>query len=149
MYNPTTGGIHETRDVLWLRRMYYQKPLSPNEFQVLDNGLVHNDDNDLPPQMRTPMLDIESIDALEALDVAPNPFPAPNLHHPNAVEEEDDDMVDNQHEEENINQQLQQEPDKQDEEEAAILPSLVAPTVTVIRSGRISRGAVQFSDKTP
>ena len=23
MWNPTTGGIHETRDVVWLKRMYY------------------------------------------------------------------------------------------------------------------------------
>jgi hypothetical protein len=32
MYDPKSGGIHETRDVIWLRRMYYQKPLSPKEF---------------------------------------------------------------------------------------------------------------------
>jgi hypothetical protein len=25
MWNPTTNGIHETRDIIWLRRMYYEK----------------------------------------------------------------------------------------------------------------------------
>jgi hypothetical protein len=40
MYNPATGGIHKTHDVLWFRRMYYEKPLSPNEFQVPDDGIL-------------------------------------------------------------------------------------------------------------
>ena len=26
MYDPATGGIHDIRDVIWLRRMYYQVP---------------------------------------------------------------------------------------------------------------------------
>jgi hypothetical protein len=29
MWDPVTGGIHETRDIIWLRRMYYGKPLTP------------------------------------------------------------------------------------------------------------------------
>jgi hypothetical protein len=29
MWNPVTGGIHESRDVIWLHKMYsYQKPSS-------------------------------------------------------------------------------------------------------------------------
>ena len=69
MFNPATGGIHETRDVLWLRCMYFKKPLPPNEFQVLDDGILRTD-----PALAVPMLTIELVDALEALDVAPNAF---------------------------------------------------------------------------
>ena len=25
MYNPKTGGTHTTRDIIWLRRMYYPR----------------------------------------------------------------------------------------------------------------------------
>jgi hypothetical protein len=92
MYNPATGGIHKTRDVLWLHQMYYERPLSPNEFQVLDDGILQVE----PPPM-VPMLTIESVDAMEALDVTSNPFVLDILHHP-VLEEEDGGAVDNQDE---------------------------------------------------
>jgi hypothetical protein len=41
--------------------MYYEKPLSPNEFQVPDDGILH-----IKPPPMVPMLTIESVDALEA-----------------------------------------------------------------------------------
>lgn len=146
MYNPATGGIHETRDVLWLRRMYYEKPLSPKEFQVPDDGILR-----LAPTPTVPMLAIESIDAMEALDVqTPNPFA---LHHTVPVEEEDGGaLVDNQDEEEgDAFEDANQEPDHEDEEEVshpAATRTITRP-VTVTRSGRISRMAVRFDDKTP
>jgi hypothetical protein len=138
MYNPATGGIHETRDVLWLRRMYYEKPLSPNEFQVPDDGILHID-----PPPTVPMLTIDSVDALEALDVAPNPFALDILHHPVSEEEDASTMVDNQDEEEDDFVDANQV-----EEEVEDLPALQAP-VTVTRSGRVSRGPIHFHDKTP
>jgi hypothetical protein len=48
MFNPSTGGIHDTRDVIWLRRMFYQKPLSPTEFQVQTDGLFCGDPVEVP-----------------------------------------------------------------------------------------------------
>jgi hypothetical protein len=74
--------------------MYYEIPLSPNEFQVPDDCILQ-----VEPPPTVPMLAIESVDALEALNVAPNPFALDILHHP-VLEEEDGGTVDNQDEEE-------------------------------------------------
>jgi hypothetical protein len=72
MWNPDTNGIHETRDVIWLRRMFYEKPstsyeivdapvLSDTAEKVVDimqvgEGTVELDDNEdsnLPDVMPT------------------------------------------------------------------------------------------------
>jgi hypothetical protein len=93
MYNPATGGTHEVRDVTWLRRMFYQKPLSPKEFQAHDNdAVVASDDNDLV---------FENADALEAYDAAPLAPVDPNVQ-PAPVEEEEmmDEQSDSEDEEE-------------------------------------------------
>jgi hypothetical protein len=50
MWNPLTGGIHESCDIIWLHRMYYQQPSKPDEeiapirFNVIDD----DDDEPLP-----------------------------------------------------------------------------------------------------
>ena len=31
MWNPETNSVYETRDVVWMKWMYYQKPVSNNE----------------------------------------------------------------------------------------------------------------------
>ena len=114
-----------------------KKPLSPNEFQVPDDGILRID----PPPV-TPMLTIDSVDALEALDVAPNPFALDILHHP-VSEEEDGNTVDNQDEEEDNFTDANQV-----EEEVGAEPAFQAPQ-TVTRSGRVSHGPIRFHDKTP
>ena len=65
MFNPATGGIHDSRDVIWLRRMFYQKPLSPTEFQVQTDGLFRGD------PVEVPAIDFDDVDALEDYDAAP------------------------------------------------------------------------------
>jgi hypothetical protein len=50
MWNPLTGGIHESRDIIWLHWMSYSKPsklgkeIAPIRFSVIDD-----DDNELEP----------------------------------------------------------------------------------------------------
>ena len=39
MYNPITKGTHVTRDVVWLRRMYYPSPRQPAELAVPRNQI--------------------------------------------------------------------------------------------------------------
>jgi hypothetical protein len=47
MYNPKTKGVHTTRDVVWLRRMYYQKPAdSPEIVSLHDEGEDHFEDGE-------------------------------------------------------------------------------------------------------
>jgi hypothetical protein len=65
MFNPTTGGIHDTRDLIWLRRMFYQKALSPTEFQVQTDGLFRGD------PVEVPAIDFDDVDAMEDFDAAP------------------------------------------------------------------------------
>jgi hypothetical protein len=31
MWNPETGGVHQTRDAIWMKRMFYEKKNRPNE----------------------------------------------------------------------------------------------------------------------
>jgi hypothetical protein len=31
MWNPETGGVHQTRDVIWMKRMFYEKKIRSNE----------------------------------------------------------------------------------------------------------------------
>jgi len=66
MYNPAKSSIHETRDVIWLRRMFFQKPLSPSEFQVQTDGLFHG------TPVEVPAIDFDDVDALEVYDATPN-----------------------------------------------------------------------------
>jgi hypothetical protein len=56
MYDPSTGGIHDSRDVIWLRRMYYQKPLSPKEFQVQSDGVLRGE------PVNTPTIKFDDVD---------------------------------------------------------------------------------------
>jgi Reverse transcriptase (RNA-dependent DNA polymerase) len=37
MWDPKTGGVHVTRDVIWLRRMYYQSAETNNHYVTVDN----------------------------------------------------------------------------------------------------------------
>ena len=127
MFNPTTGGILESRDVLWLRRMYYEKPLSPKEFQVQSDGVLRND-----PLPHTPLHEFATIDDMEIIDTVPSTLTTPI---PPDLEEEDDDVqVDNGNEDEEEAQQQQQQQQQ---------------PVTTTRSGRISKPAVRYADSTP
>ena len=44
MWNPVTNGVHTTRDVIWLRRMFYDKVLGQNI--VLNNEILPDADDD-------------------------------------------------------------------------------------------------------
>jgi hypothetical protein len=35
MWNPKTGWVHETCDVIWLRRMYFEKPVEQEEIGIM------------------------------------------------------------------------------------------------------------------
>jgi hypothetical protein len=50
MYDPKTGGIHETRDVIWLKRMFYEKAEAENDVAIGVNDedlemVIGNDDD--------------------------------------------------------------------------------------------------------
>ena len=34
MWNPKTNGVVTTRDVIWLKRLYFEKPSSSQDLQV-------------------------------------------------------------------------------------------------------------------
>jgi hypothetical protein len=34
MWDPVTGGVHVTRDVIWLKRMYYNEPVKADELVI-------------------------------------------------------------------------------------------------------------------
>jgi len=34
MWNPRTGRVHETRDIIWLHRMFYQTPVNPKDMVI-------------------------------------------------------------------------------------------------------------------
>jgi hypothetical protein len=65
MYDPTTGGIHDVQDVIWLCWMYYQVPLSPKEFQVQSDGVLRDE----PVYLQ--VHDFVDVDVIEAFDAAP------------------------------------------------------------------------------
>ena len=44
MFNPKTNGIHETRDIIWLKRMFYQVPVP--EPEVFANAEAASDDDE-------------------------------------------------------------------------------------------------------
>jgi hypothetical protein len=35
MWKPKTGWVHETCDVIWLRRMYFEKPMEQEEIRIM------------------------------------------------------------------------------------------------------------------
>jgi hypothetical protein len=46
MWNPQTGGIHETRDIIWSHQMYYSKPSKPGEETApIRFSVINEDDN--------------------------------------------------------------------------------------------------------
>jgi hypothetical protein len=46
MFNPKTDGVHTTRDVIWLRRMFYPAPTAAPELALepYDDTVITNDD---------------------------------------------------------------------------------------------------------
>ena len=155
MFNPKTKKIHNSRDVLWLRRMFYVKPLSPNEFKPTDdNGTLLDDDLAPDPNallMNTP-------DELEAFDAAPlddklvpAPATAPNVEAEEDDADDDDSNDDDDDEDENESDDVEDddgddEPDDADDDDDA-----PAPTANryVTRSGRTVKPRVRFEDMTP
>jgi hypothetical protein len=50
MWNPLTGGIHESRDVIWLQQMYYSEPSKPGEeIAQVRFSVIDDDDNGPEP----------------------------------------------------------------------------------------------------
>jgi hypothetical protein len=43
MWNPKTGGIHESHDVIWLKRMYYSKPKKEDESSLMEIDRVDDE----------------------------------------------------------------------------------------------------------
>ena len=39
MWNPITSGVHETRDVIWLKRMFYETPILVHDLAVADEDV--------------------------------------------------------------------------------------------------------------
>jgi len=64
MYNPATNGVMETRDIIWLRRMYYAKPDKPAEFlrepdiEPVDVDAEVNPDNAEVGEGNTPAIEV-------------------------------------------------------------------------------------------
>ena len=42
MWDPKTGGVHETRDVIWLKRFFFSEPINEDEFATIP--LDHEND---------------------------------------------------------------------------------------------------------
>lgn len=40
MWNPETGGVHQTRDVIWMKRMFYEKKNRTNEITTQRDDIV-------------------------------------------------------------------------------------------------------------
>ena len=38
MWDPTTGRVHQSRDIIWLQRMYFQRQHGPAHIIVLADG---------------------------------------------------------------------------------------------------------------
>jgi hypothetical protein len=50
MWNPFTGGINESHDIIWLHRMYYSKPSKPGkEIAPIRFSVIDDDDNEPEP----------------------------------------------------------------------------------------------------
>jgi hypothetical protein len=46
MWDPKTRGIHETRDVIWLKQMFYQQIIIEEEIVVDEPGLQTGESKD-------------------------------------------------------------------------------------------------------
>jgi hypothetical protein len=40
MWNPETGGVHQTRDAIWMKRMFYEKKNRPNEIITQHDDII-------------------------------------------------------------------------------------------------------------
>jgi hypothetical protein len=51
MWNPLTGGIHESSDVIWLHQMYYSKTSKPGKeiAPIVSLSVIDDDDNGPEP----------------------------------------------------------------------------------------------------
>jgi hypothetical protein len=56
MWDPNTGRVHTSRDVTWLNRMYYQKPVAQTEISVMRFNEIDDDDKN----------EVEPLESLEA-----------------------------------------------------------------------------------
>ena len=54
MWNPTTGGVHVSRDVVWLKRMYYQRVPTALEIATGVDREVRESDGDFVTRNTTP-----------------------------------------------------------------------------------------------
>ena len=62
MWDPNTGRVHTSRDVTWLNRMYYQKPVAQTEISVMRfNEIDDKDKNEVEP--------LESLEAEEGSSI--------------------------------------------------------------------------------
>jgi hypothetical protein len=65
MWNPKTGQVHETRDVIWLCRMYFEKPVEQEEIRIMptldENKMVQAGESEAT-QMTESLSESESVD---------------------------------------------------------------------------------------
>jgi hypothetical protein len=46
LWNPKTGRVHETCDVIWLHHMFYEKQVDPNEVNIVLDVKFEDDDQE-------------------------------------------------------------------------------------------------------
>ena len=133
MWNPQTGPVHVTRDIIWLKQMYFQRPATTVEAVVM-------------PTAVSPIASGESTDTgVDAMTTAPTPVaaaPVPmvtagnNYNNYYAVLGDDDDDNDPTDEEDSEEESSDDEDEKDDE----LLSGTVTEHVeTKTSSGRVSR----------
>jgi hypothetical protein len=90
MWNPLTNGVHTTRDIIWLRRMYYSKDIGFNvtvEPMVLDEPMP---DDIVPDQIETVPGLPPGGDDVDDVSVGGETTPMANLQPLDDADEDDD-----------------------------------------------------------
>jgi hypothetical protein len=96
MYNAKTRGVHTTRDVVWLRRMYYQKaiqapeivPITEEESSEDGEGEILNSEDDADSASQT---DEANQDSENHEDTNPFADAIPEVYHDDSKHEESND----------------------------------------------------------
>jgi hypothetical protein len=97
MYNPKTDDVHTTRDVIWLRRMFYTAPTTGPELD--DDIVITNDDIVIvtPPDNKADKNQGksagESVDDADLADDADDDEPMPRLLQHDANDSDSSDEV--------------------------------------------------------
>lgn len=130
MYNPASGGIHDTRDVVWLRRMFYQTALSPSEFQVQADGVYSSE------PVEVPVIDFDDVDTMEEYDTAPTQA--------GGITQQNDEGI-----EDNNNDNNNDHDNAEDDGDAAATvsePDSATADARPTRSGRVPKPRARYED---